>query len=146
MAQGFLCRSTIQDGRTQTQAQVQSRSRGPLVWAPNLDPNTYPMYTIYQLGAIEQNPPESKRSIRRVHRKTLRAGERLGNSPLRALFRFGFGAWASKCRYHPLRSQVAQSRHFLHTLGPKVITVYILGSLGILYPNQQRHLVVVSFL
>ena len=30
----------------------------PTVWAPNLDANTYQSYTIYQIGPIEQTPPE----------------------------------------------------------------------------------------
>ena len=50
---------------------IERFSYGPLVWAPNLDPNTYQLYTIYQKGPIEQTPPESKEPITRARRKIL---------------------------------------------------------------------------
>ena len=39
---------------------IQEFSYGPLVWASNLDPNTYPLYTIYQIGAHRTDPTRIK--------------------------------------------------------------------------------------
>ena len=45
---------------------------GPLVWAPNPDPNTYQCIICSTQVPIEQIPPESKGPRTRAHRKTLR--------------------------------------------------------------------------
>ena len=49
---------------------VQSRSHGSLVWAPNLDPNIYPIYIIYQLGAHRTGSTR----IKGAHNKGVAAG------------------------------------------------------------------------
>ena len=78
---------------------------GPLVWAPNLDPNIYQLSTIYKKGARRTDPTR----VKGAHRKTLGYWTLLGRSPKKYGFLFpaASGALGAAARRRRPRGTVA---------------------------------------